>query len=50
LKRKDFLYLTGMGLGASMLSQIPVLGSPVKHGGILQGADVALKKKWPMWL
>jgi TldD protein len=45
LKRKDFLYLTGMGLGASMLSRIPVLGSPVKHGGILQGADVALKKK-----
>jgi TldD protein len=45
LKRKDFLYLTGMGLGASMLSRIPVLGSPIKHGGILQGADVALKKK-----
>ncbi|MDB5142839.1 MAG: TldD protein [Mucilaginibacter sp.] len=45
MKRKDFLYLTGMGLGASMLSRIPVLGSPIKHGGILQGADVALKKK-----
>jgi TldD protein len=45
LKRKDFLYLTGMGLGASMLSRIPVLGSPIEHGGILQGADVALKKK-----
>jgi TldD protein len=45
LKRKDFLYLTGVGLGASMLSRIPVLGSPIKHGGILQGADVALKKK-----
>src|ERR1700742_5191954 len=28
-----------------MLSRIPVLGSPIKHGGILQGADVALKKK-----
>ncbi len=45
MKRKDFLYLTGVGLGASMLSRIPVLGSPIKHGGILQGADVALKKK-----
>jgi TldD protein len=45
LKRKDFLYLTGMGVSAAMLSRIPVLGSPVKHGHILQGADVALKKR-----
>jgi TldD protein len=45
LKRKDFLYLTGMGFGAAMLSRIPVLGSPVQHNGILNGADVALKKK-----
>lgn len=45
MKRKDFLYLTGMGLGASMLSRVPVFGSPIQHGGILQGADVALKKK-----
>lgn len=45
MKRKDFLYLTGMGFGASMLSRIPVLGSPIKHGSILQGADKALKKK-----
>jgi TldD protein len=45
LKRKDFLYLTGMGFGASMLSRIPVFGSPVQHNGILNGADTALKKK-----
>ncbi len=45
MKRKDFLYLTGMGFGASMLSRIPVFGSPIKQGGILQGADNALKKK-----
>ncbi|MDB5136218.1 MAG: TldD protein [Mucilaginibacter sp.] len=46
MKRKDFLYLTGMGLGATMLSRIPVMGSPInRHGAILQGADVALKKK-----
>jgi TldD protein len=45
LKRKDFLYLTGMGFGATMLSRIPVIGSPIQHGNILQGADVALKKK-----
>ena len=45
MKRKDFLYLTGMGFGASMLSRIPVFGSPIQHGHLLQGADVALKKK-----
>jgi len=45
LKRKDFLYLTGMGFGATMLSRIPVFGSPVQHNGILNGADAALKKK-----
>ena len=45
MKRKDFLYLTGMGFAASMLSRIPVFGSPIQHGNILQGADVALKKK-----
>ena len=45
MKRKDFLYLTGMGFGASMLSRIPVFGSPIQHNGILNGADAALKKK-----
>lgn len=45
MKRKDFLYLTGMGFGATMLSRIPVFGSPVQHNGILTGADTALKKK-----
>src|ERR1700744_2765723 len=34
-----------MGFGATMLSRIPVFGSPVQHNGILNGADVALKKK-----
>jgi TldD protein len=46
LKRKDFLYLTGMGVSAAMLSRVPVLGSPIIHGSnILQGADAALKKR-----
>ena len=45
MKRKDFLYLTGMGLGASMFSRIPVFGSPLRPGGILHGADTATKKK-----
>ena len=45
MKRKDFLYLTGMGFGATMLSRIPVFGSPLQPHGILNGADNALKKK-----
>jgi TldD protein len=45
LKRKDFLYLTGMGISASMLSRIPVFGSPITPGTNLQPVDVALKKK-----
>ncbi|MGF7040610.1 TldD/PmbA family protein [Mucilaginibacter lappiensis] len=45
MKRKDFLYLTGMGISASMLSRIPVFGSPITPGTNLQPVDVALKKK-----
>ncbi|SDD73742.1 TldD protein [Mucilaginibacter pineti] len=45
MKRKDFLYLTGMGFGASMLSRIPVFGSPVLPGTDLSPVDVALKKR-----
>jgi TldD protein len=45
LKRKDFLYLTGMGISASMLSRIPVFGSPVTPGTNLNPVDVALKKR-----
>jgi TldD protein len=45
LKRKDFLYLSGMGFGAAMLSRMPVIGSPIPHGIILPGLDVAVKKQ-----
>ncbi|HEY0244669.1 MAG TPA: TldD/PmbA family protein [Mucilaginibacter sp.] len=45
MKRKDFLYLSGMGFGAAMLSKIPVIGSPIPHDVILPGVDVAIKKK-----
>ncbi|MBS1519382.1 MAG: TldD/PmbA family protein [Bacteroidetes bacterium] len=34
-----------MGFGATMLSRIPVFGSPLQPHGILNGADAALKKK-----
>lgn len=45
MKRKEFLYLSGMGFSAAMLSQVPVIGSPITHDVILPGLDVALKKK-----
>ncbi|QJD97477.1 TldD/PmbA family protein [Mucilaginibacter robiniae] len=45
MKRKDFLYLTGMGFGGAMLSRIPVIGSPIAPEAALQGVDVALKKR-----
>src|SRR5579859_6248284 len=45
MNRKDFLYLSGMGLGGAMLSQIPVLGSPAISGAALNGMDAAAKKQ-----
>jgi len=46
MKRRDFIQLSGMGLGAMIGSTIPVLGNivPVEH--LLEpGADAATKKK-----
>ncbi len=45
MKRKDFLYLSGVGLGAAMLPQMPVLGSPIAHDVILPGLDISVKKR-----
>ena len=45
MKRKDFLYLSGMGFGAAMLSRIPVIGSPRLPGSDIHGVDVAMKKR-----
>jgi TldD protein len=45
LKRKDFLYLTGMGISASMLSQFTALGSPVVTGTRMRDVDVTIKKR-----
>jgi TldD protein len=47
MKRRDFIQLSGMGLGAVMGSTIPVLGNmvPVEH--LLEpGADIATKKRF----
>ena len=45
MKRKDFLYLTGMGFSAAMLSRVPVLGSPLIQGTAMRSVDVAMKKQ-----
>jgi len=45
LKRRDFIYLTGMGIGASMLTNIPVMGKPVPLDAALNPVDAALKKR-----
>jgi TldD protein len=46
VNRKKFLYLTGMGFGGAMLSQIPVMGSPIAPEALLgRGIDVAVKKR-----
>jgi TldD protein len=45
LKRKDFLYLTGMGISASMLSRMTAMGSPVVPGTRMRDVDVTLKKR-----
>ncbi len=45
MKRKDFLYFTGMGVGAAMLNRVPVFGSPIIQGRAMQWVDTAMKKK-----
>jgi TldD protein len=45
LKRKDFLYLSGMGFSAAMLSRMPVIGSPITPGHAINSVDAAIKKQ-----
>jgi TldD protein len=45
LKRRDFIYLTGMGAAASMLPGIPVMGRSIAPEQALEGVDPALKKQ-----
>ena len=45
MKRRDFIYLSGLGVGASMLGSIPVFGKPVPLETALSPVDVALKKR-----
>ncbi|HTE26703.1 TldD/PmbA family protein [Flavitalea sp.] len=45
MKRRDFLYLSGMGVGASMMQSVPVLGNLVSPEQLLNPVDTALKKQ-----
>ncbi|MBB3968855.1 TldD/PmbA family protein [Mucilaginibacter phyllosphaerae] len=45
MKRKDFLYLTGMGISASMLSSFTASGTPIVPGTRMRDVDVAIKKR-----
>lgn len=45
MKRRDFIYLTGMGAAATMLPGIPVMGNAIDPAQALERVDVALKKQ-----
>jgi TldD protein len=45
LKRRDFIYLTGLGATAAMLPRIPVMGRPIDPQRALETIDVSLKKQ-----
>ncbi|KQS27659.1 TldD/PmbA family protein [Dyadobacter sp. Leaf189] len=46
MKRRDFMQMSGMGFGAMMLSQVPVIGNPVSEAHLLDPwMDAASKKK-----
>ncbi len=45
MKRKDFLYLSGMGVSAAMLSNLNTFGKAVHTEVALQAVDVAVKKR-----
>jgi TldD protein len=45
MNRKDFLYLSGLGMGGALLSQLPLMGAPVPPGKPLETVDTALKKQ-----
>ena len=45
MKRRDFIYLTGLGTAASMLPGIPVIGKAITPEQALEGVDPAAKKQ-----
>lgn len=45
MKRKDFIYLAGIGLSAAALPNIPAFGKPVPPEAGYTTVDAAIKKK-----
>ncbi|MBG6234419.1 TldD protein [Pedobacter sp. CAN_A7] len=45
MKRKDFLYLSGMGMGALLLPNLPAFGNSIDPLQALDGVDVKIKKE-----
>ena len=45
MKRRDFIYTSGMGAAAAMLASIPGMGRPIAPERALETVDVALKKQ-----
>ncbi len=45
MNRKNFLYLSSLGLGGALLSQLPSMGAPVPPGKPLETVDTALKRQ-----
>ncbi len=45
MKRRDFIYLSGIGAAATMLPGIPLMGNPIDPSRALETVDVALKKQ-----
>lgn len=45
MKRKDFLYLSGMGMGALLLPDLSAFGNPIDVQQALEGVDVKIKKE-----
>ena len=45
MRRRDFLYVSGIGVGASMLQSIPVIGRDIAFEEALIPVDASLKKK-----
>ncbi|MBT1702345.1 TldD/PmbA family protein [Chryseosolibacter indicus] len=45
MKRRDFIYLTGLGTAAALMPGIPVVGKPIALEQTLEGVDPAKKKQ-----
>ena len=45
MKRRDFIYLSGLGAAGAMLPGLPLMGNPIDPSRALETVDVALKKQ-----